>query len=116
MLTMALLCTGASAAIITGLEDMPGDGKYMGSAYVENYAFDSEKLGIMDGMDKIGLAVVNVIFSLCRYAVFYGLRLFRLALTLNVADLMGSRLDSIQAAMRAPAFLWTRQSPCCGTI
>ena len=103
-LAMALLCTGVNAAVVTGLKDIPGDGQYMSDTYVENYAIDSEKLGLLDSFEKIGLGVVNVLFSLCRYIVFLGLRVFRFALTLNVATLAGGKLDEIQTAMKNTIF------------
>ena len=104
VLLLTALCSTASANDVNGLENISGDGQYMSSNYVDNYAFDCEELGFMDSIEKIWLTLDNVIFSLCRYIALLGLRLFRFSLQLNIAELMGARLDTVQLALTNSIF------------
>ena len=87
-LTSLFLCVPASASIVDGIENIPGDGQYMADAYIENYEFDCEELGALDGVEAIGLVIGNMLFSLCRIGTTLFLYIFRLALQLNIAEFM----------------------------
>lgn len=76
----------------------------MADAYIGNYAFDCEELGVLDSVESIGLVICNVIFSFCRIVTAFFLNIFRSALQLNISELMGDRLDNVQAVLSDSLF------------
>ena len=76
----------------------------MSKAYAENYAFDSEKMGLIDSIKNIGNLISDMFFSIDKNIAYLGMQIIRFAMNLNFAELLGTQLDSIQRALKDSIF------------
>lgn len=85
-------------------EGLTGNGKYLGSQYRDNYALDTEELGFVDAIEKAGTYLANVVLDMDTKLSFLGIQLFHAAMQLNVAELAGDELNTMQQALKNSVF------------
>ena len=92
--------TYASSGIMISdeLDDLEGDGKYVGSEYRNNYQLDVEKLGVTEVAEKALNALANIVFSVISCLGFLTVAIFYHALSFDLAALLQPQIDSIQLA------------------
>ena len=90
--------TYASSGIMISdeLDDLEGDGKYVGSEYRNNYQLDVEKLGVTEVAEKALNALANIVFSVISCLGFLTVAIFYHALSFDLAALLQPQIDSIQ--------------------
>ena len=86
------------------LDNLDGDGKYVGSKYRNNYQLDVEKLGVTEVADKVLNALANIVFSVISFLGFATVAVFYHALSFDLAALLQPQIDNIQLALHDSVF------------
>jgi len=89
------------------LDDLEGDGKYVGSEYRNNYQLDAE---------KALNALANIVFSVISCLGFLTVAIFYHALSFDLAALLQPQIDSIQLALHDSVFTPLLQVALMGAI
>ena len=110
--------TYASSGIMISdeLDDLEGDGKYVGSEYRNNYQLDVEKLGVTEVAEKALNALANIVFSVISCLGFLTVAIFYHALSFDLAALLQPQIDSIQLALHDSVFTPLLQVALMGAI
>jgi len=98
------------------LDDLEGDGKYVGSEYRNNYQLDVEKLGVTEVAEKALNALANIVFSVISCLGFLTVAIFYHALSFDLAALLQPQIDSIQLALHDSVFTPLLQVALMGAI
>lgn len=110
IMATCILCTPTKTYALNGiiisdeLDNLDGDGKYVGSKYRNNYQLDVEKLGVTEVADKVLNALANIVFSIISGLGFGTVAIFYHALSFDLAALLQPQIDSIQLALHDSVF------------
>ena len=77
------------------LDDLEGDGKYVGSEYRNNYQLDVEKLGVTEVAEKALNALANIVFSVISCLWFLTVAIFYHALSFDLAALLQPQIRCV---------------------
>lgn len=102
---LALSATSAASSPFNIAEDLKNlSGKYYYINNIHNYYLDSQKTGLMDTGANILNNMANIQLNFIKNIVFAACALFYYALDFNIAEMFGSQLNAIQAAMKSSVF------------
>ena len=96
----------ASSGVNSGdaFENLPGDAKYLGSEYRDNYTFDIEETGILEKHLETVNGLANALFAAIRTVAYATVTLFYRALQFDMGELFGEQLHGIQEGLKDSIF------------
>lgn len=111
---LLLLCFNYSLNYITSyaapavnaedLDNLEGDGKYLGNTYRDNYYLDIEKTDIFEAGDYMLNQIANALFSIIRILGFTVSVFFYRVMIFDVSDVFSTEINSIQSALKSSIF------------
>ena len=92
----------ASSGVNSGdaFENLPGDAKYLGSEYRDNYTFDIEETGILEKHLETVNGLANALFAAIRTVAYATVTLFYRELQFDMGELFGEQLHGIQEGLK----------------
>lgn len=96
----------AETAINAGddLDDLDGDGKYLGKDYRNNYYLDIEKTDIFEAGDHMLNQIANSLFAIVRILGFTVSVFFYHVMMFDVSEVFSTEINSIQSALKSSIF------------
>lgn len=96
----------AETAINAGddLDNLEGDGKYLGKDYRDNYYLDIEKTDIFEAGDHMLNQIANALFSIVRILGFAVSVFFYHVMVFDVSEVFSTEINSIQSALKSSIF------------
>ena len=86
------------------LNNLEGDGKYLGKDYRDNYYLDIEKTDIFEAGDHMLNQIANALFSIVRILGFAVAVFFYHVMVFDVSEVFSTEINSIQAALKSSIF------------
>ena len=86
------------------LNNLDGDGKFLGDSYRENYYLDIEKTDVFEAGDYMLNQIANALFSIIRILGLAVSVFFFYAMTFDVAQVFATEINNIQSALKLSIF------------
>ena len=86
------------------LNNLDGDGKYLGDNYRDNYYLDIEKTDIFEAGDYMLNQIANALFSIVKILGFAASVFFYHVMTFDVSEVFSTEINSIQSALKLSIF------------
>lgn len=86
------------------LNNLDGDGKYLGNSYRDNYYLDIEKTDVFEAGDYMLNQIANALFSIIKTLGFAASVFFYHVMVFDVSEVFATEINTIQSALKLSIF------------
>ena len=86
------------------LNNLDGDGKYLGNNYRDNYYLDIEKTDVFEAGDYMLNQIANALFSIVKILGFAASVFFYRVMVFDVSEVFATEINAIQSALKLSIF------------